>query len=127
MLVSNHINTIRNCMESIKPLLDAIPSELVVLDTKGEETDGSIDIVREYTDKIYRLNGVMISRRQEMLCWTMREASGFCIWMMMNGLMMCRNSLISSKPVTVKSILPAFIIPEITPQTAVILWELQVV
>ncbi len=54
MLVSNHVDMIRRCMESIKPLLDAVPSELVVLDTKGEETDGSIDIVREYTDKIYR-------------------------------------------------------------------------
>lgn len=54
MLVSNHIGTIRNCMESIKPLLLAVPSELVVVDTVGEETDGSIEIVREYTDKIYR-------------------------------------------------------------------------
>jgi len=54
MLVSNHVRMIRKCMESIKPLLDAVPCELVVLDTKGEETDGSIDIVREYTDKIYR-------------------------------------------------------------------------
>lgn len=53
MLVSNHIGTIRNCMESIKPLLDAIPSELVAIDTVGEETDGSIEIVREYTDRIY--------------------------------------------------------------------------
>lgn len=54
MLVSNHIEMIRKCMESIKPLLDAVSSELIVLDTKGEETDGSIAIVREYTDKIYR-------------------------------------------------------------------------
>jgi len=54
MLVSNHVDMIRKCMESIKPLLDAVPSELVVLDTKGEKTDGSIEIVREYTDKIYR-------------------------------------------------------------------------
>lgn len=54
MLVSNHIQYIRKCMESIKPLLDAVPSELVVLDTMGEGTDGSIDIVREYTNKVYR-------------------------------------------------------------------------
>jgi len=53
MLVSNHIEYIRNCMESVKPLLDAIPSELVIIDTKGSETDGSINIAREYTDKIY--------------------------------------------------------------------------
>jgi len=54
MLVSNHVQYIRKCMEALKPLLDAVPSELVVIDTKGEATDGSIDIVREYTDKIYR-------------------------------------------------------------------------
>lgn len=53
MLVSNHVQYIRNCMESIQPLLKTIPSELVVIDTKGEETDGSIAIVREYTDKIF--------------------------------------------------------------------------
>lgn len=54
MLVSNHIGIIRDCMESIKPLLDAVPSELVVADTVGEETDGSIEVVKEYTDKIHR-------------------------------------------------------------------------
>lgn len=54
MLVSNRIQYIRKAMEALKPLLDAVPSELIVVDTKGEESDGSIDIVREYTDKIYR-------------------------------------------------------------------------
>ena len=51
--MSNHIEYIRNCMEALKPLLDAVPSELIVIDTMGENTDGSIEIVREYTDKIY--------------------------------------------------------------------------
>ena len=54
MLVSNRIDTIRKCMESIKPLLTEIPCELVAVDTVGEATDGSIDVVREYTDKIFR-------------------------------------------------------------------------
>lgn len=53
MLVSNHKQYIRKVMEALKPLLDAVPSELVVIDTMGEKSDGSIDIVREYTDKIY--------------------------------------------------------------------------
>ena len=53
MLVSNHIQYIRKAMEALKPLLDAVPSELIVVDTKGAETDGSIAVVREYTDKIY--------------------------------------------------------------------------
>ncbi|MGN0506379.1 MAG: glycosyltransferase [Lachnospiraceae bacterium] len=54
ILVSNRIDTIRKCMDSIRPLLTQIPCELVAVDTVGEATDGSIDIVREYTDNIYR-------------------------------------------------------------------------
>ena len=50
LLVSNHIDTIRKCMESIKPLLEALPSELIAVDTGC--TDGSIDIVNEYADEI---------------------------------------------------------------------------
>ena len=53
ILVSNHKQYIRKVMEGLKPLLDAVPSELVVIDTMGEKSDGSIDIVREYTDRIY--------------------------------------------------------------------------
>ena len=54
MLVSNHVKYIRKAMEALQPLLKAVPSELIVIDTMGEKSDGSIDIVREYTDKIYR-------------------------------------------------------------------------
>lgn len=54
ILVSNRIDTIRNCMDSLVPLLKELPSELIVLDTVGEATDGSADVAREYTDKVYR-------------------------------------------------------------------------
>lgn len=50
MLVSNRRDTIRKCMESISPILQQVSSELIVVDTGS--TDGSIDIVKEYTDKI---------------------------------------------------------------------------
>lgn len=53
ILVSNRVQYIRKSMEALKPLLDSIPCELIAVDTKGAEGDGSIDIVREYTDKIY--------------------------------------------------------------------------
>lgn len=53
ILVSNRIQYIRRVMEGIKPLLGTIPSELIIIDTKGAYGDGSIEIVKEYTDKIY--------------------------------------------------------------------------
>jgi hypothetical protein len=55
LLVSNRIDTIRKCLNSIKPLLDAVPSELIVIDTVGpENSDGSLAVAREFTDKIVR-------------------------------------------------------------------------
>jgi glycosyltransferase involved in cell wall biosynthesis len=51
--VSNRIDTIRKCLNSVKPLLDALPSELIVVDTVGpERSDGSLAVAREFTDKI---------------------------------------------------------------------------
>ena len=55
VLVSNNIKTIRNCMESLKPILEAVSSELIVVDTVGEEnSDGSVAIAREYATKVVR-------------------------------------------------------------------------
>ncbi len=59
VLVSNHIKYIRKCMESIKPLLESVPSELIIVDTVGpEKSDGSLDVVKEYTDKIYHFDWI---------------------------------------------------------------------
>lgn len=53
LLVSNQIKTIRKCMESIRPLLEQVPSELIIVDTVGEEnSDGSLAVAKEYADKI---------------------------------------------------------------------------
>ena len=53
LLVSNHIDTIRKCMESIKPILDQVSSELIVVDTVGEaDSDGSLAVAKEYANKV---------------------------------------------------------------------------
>lgn len=51
MLVSNNRrDTIEKCMESLVPLMEAVSSELVIVDTGC--TDGSIEIARKYADKV---------------------------------------------------------------------------
>lgn len=53
LLVSNRIDTIFKCMESIKPILEQIPSELIIVDTVGEEhSDGSLAVAKEYATKV---------------------------------------------------------------------------
>ncbi|WP_057745236.1 glycosyltransferase [Liquorilactobacillus capillatus] len=55
LLVSNSIATIRKCLESLRPLLEQVDSELIVVDTVGKDnSDGSLEISREYADKIVR-------------------------------------------------------------------------
>jgi hypothetical protein len=55
ILVSNRVEYIEKVLLAINPLLDSIPSELIIVDTVGEEkTDGSIEVAKRFTDKIYR-------------------------------------------------------------------------
>ena len=51
MLVSNNRrDTIEKCMESLVPLMKAVSSELIIVDTGC--TDGSMDIARKYANKV---------------------------------------------------------------------------
>ena len=52
LLVSDRESTIEKCMKSLVHLREAVPSELIVVDTAGNEA--CMDIVRQYTDKIVR-------------------------------------------------------------------------
>lgn len=49
--VSNQINTIDRCLSHIKPLLDGLDAELVVIDTGS--TDGTIEICKNYGARVY--------------------------------------------------------------------------
>ncbi|MEE0686021.1 MAG: glycosyltransferase [Lachnospiraceae bacterium] len=52
ILASNRKDTIPKCLESIKPLLEKVDSELIVTDTGCDED--LLEIIRKYTDKIVR-------------------------------------------------------------------------
>lgn len=55
LLVSNRIDYIERVLDGIKPLLETLDSELIIVDTVGpENTDGSIEVAKRYTDMIYR-------------------------------------------------------------------------
>ncbi len=59
ILVSNNIKYIRKALDSIQPLLKAIPSELIVIDTVGnDKSDGSIEVAKEYTDKVFHFDWI---------------------------------------------------------------------
>lgn len=48
--VSNQIDTIERCLNGVKPLLDGIDAELLVIDTGS--TDGTLDVCRRYGARI---------------------------------------------------------------------------
>ncbi len=59
ILVSNQIKYIRKAMESISPILKKVPSELIVVDTVGQKnSDGSLSVAMEYTDKVYHFDWI---------------------------------------------------------------------
>lgn len=50
LLISNRPDTVRKCLDSIRPLLEQVPSELILVDTGcGEEVRS---MAKEYTDQI---------------------------------------------------------------------------
>lgn len=56
LLCSNRIDTVRRCLDSIVPIMERIPSELILLDTS---TDPKVPpILAEYTDNITKFEWV---------------------------------------------------------------------
>lgn len=52
IMASNRKETMQKCLESIKPILDNVSSELIVTDTGCDED--LLEIIRTYTDKIIK-------------------------------------------------------------------------
>jgi glycosyltransferase involved in cell wall biosynthesis len=53
LLVSNSIETIQNCLDSLQPLLNRVSSELIIVDTIGTpKSDGSLAIAQKYADQV---------------------------------------------------------------------------
>lgn len=51
MIVKNEEANLERCLSSLQPLMQAVPSELIIVDTGS--TDGTVSIAQKYTDKIY--------------------------------------------------------------------------
>lgn len=52
MIVKNEEKTLDRCLSSLKPLMEAVESELIVTDTGS--TDRTVEIAKKYTDHILR-------------------------------------------------------------------------
>ena len=56
MLASNRKDTIRRALDSLKPIMEQIPCELILVDTS---TDPEVPpILQEYTDKIIKFKWI---------------------------------------------------------------------
>lgn len=51
MMVKNESKDLDRCLQSLKPLRDAIESELIIVDTGSE--DNTVEIAKKYTDRVY--------------------------------------------------------------------------
>ena len=59
ILVSNRIDTVEKTMKSVKMIMDRVPSELIVVDTVGEEkSDGSLAIAKQYATKLVHFDWI---------------------------------------------------------------------
>ncbi len=56
MIVKNEEKVLGRCLESLKPLMAAVKSELIIADTGS--TDSTVEIARKYTDNVFHFEWI---------------------------------------------------------------------
>jgi glycosyltransferase involved in cell wall biosynthesis len=56
MIVKNEERYLERCLDALQPLLDAVPSELVIVDTGS--TDSTVEIAGRFTDKVFHFEWI---------------------------------------------------------------------
>lgn len=56
MIVKNEEKVLGRCLESLVPLMKAIPSELIIADTGS--TDGTVEIAKRYTENVFHFEWI---------------------------------------------------------------------
>ncbi|MDQ7096257.1 glycosyltransferase [Desulfosporosinus sp. PR] len=51
MMVKNEEKNLERCLRSVQPIMQAIPTELIVVDTGS--SDGTVEIAKQFTDKLF--------------------------------------------------------------------------
>lgn len=56
MIIKNEEKVLERCLKSLQPLMEAIPSELIIADTGS--TDSSVEIATKYTDNVFHFEWI---------------------------------------------------------------------
>jgi glycosyltransferase involved in cell wall biosynthesis len=54
MIVKNEERFLKRCLEALSPILEQVPSELIIADTGS--TDKTVDIARQFTDNVFHFD-----------------------------------------------------------------------
>ena len=83
ILISNRLDTIRRCLDSLAPLMQRVSSELILVDTSGNP---EVNVIcHEYTDQVEKFTWCNDFSKARNTGLKERPANGLCFLMMMNG------------------------------------------
>ena len=103
VLISGNKENVTRCLQSLDHLMQEVPSELILTDT-GCSPEVR-DLIENYTDRIINFTWCQDFSAARNVGLQEARGSGFCIWMMMNGLKIqkfienfcCQNNVMSIK------------------------------